>query len=521
MVVDLRVDGTVLCFGLANTTNGTLVFGQLDVPQQPDDVYEVIEATRDGVCGKRVDGRFECWGRYTDNDPQGSDRSLEPPVVDDQGAALCGNGEIDLSEVCDDGNTLSGDGCSADCESDETCGNGQVDLGELCDDGGDVGEVLGDFCSDVGDPGDLPGCHLSTQCDAPCDECTESVCDPQLGCSGTPVPDGTTCNAGSGLCLAGECGSSLIAPRLAMSGTTACHIGSDAELRCWGAALDIVAGIPPGFLWKDVDLSGSNACGITFSGDTKCWGDGVLVPTASSNPPHLSIAVTDTAACGSDVVSVNCWGAGSVVTVGDIIGSFLSDVVQISSASQSVCIVLIDGFRICWGDVGQVGAGSLGGLFSESGPFTETRSGENFHCALTNAGTWSCLDIAPAEPGAAIPTLPLSVDVALSSATGCGVDVLGVVSCWGTPGLVIDFIPNDPVRDVFTRLAMGTGSACGIRQDESVECWGAFTDDDAEAPLLEPPGVCGNGINEPAEACDDGNTAAGDSCSADCESVTL
>jgi len=39
--------------------------------------------------------------------------------------------------VCDDGNTVSGDGCNATCTSDETCGNGIVDVaaGEMCDDG--------------------------------------------------------------------------------------------------------------------------------------------------------------------------------------------------------------------------------------------------------------------------------------------------------------------------------------------------------------------------------------------------
>ena len=58
----------------------------------------------------------------------------------------CGNGRVDgpdpnepgdIGEVCDDGNQISGDGCSANCQSDETCGNGVVDpvKGELCDDG--------------------------------------------------------------------------------------------------------------------------------------------------------------------------------------------------------------------------------------------------------------------------------------------------------------------------------------------------------------------------------------------------
>src|SRR3954471_5386119 len=43
----------------------------------------------------------------------------------------CGDGIVDRDkgEVCDDGNIKNGDGCSADCKSDETCGNGIADVG--------------------------------------------------------------------------------------------------------------------------------------------------------------------------------------------------------------------------------------------------------------------------------------------------------------------------------------------------------------------------------------------------------
>ena len=60
----------------------------------------------------------------------------------------CGNGIVDiaLGERCDDGNTEDGDGCSADCRTNERCGNGilDADLGEVCDDGNNAS---GDGCS--------------------------------------------------------------------------------------------------------------------------------------------------------------------------------------------------------------------------------------------------------------------------------------------------------------------------------------------------------------------------------------
>jgi cysteine-rich repeat protein len=39
----------------------------------------------------------------------------------------CGNATKDPGEVCDDGNNLDGDGCSAKCDSNESCGNGKLD----------------------------------------------------------------------------------------------------------------------------------------------------------------------------------------------------------------------------------------------------------------------------------------------------------------------------------------------------------------------------------------------------------
>lgn len=63
----------------------------------------------------------------------GTQRSPEPC----KSTEVCGNGvkDFQVGEVCDDGNTISGDGCNSDCRSGEGCGNGILDPGEECDDG--------------------------------------------------------------------------------------------------------------------------------------------------------------------------------------------------------------------------------------------------------------------------------------------------------------------------------------------------------------------------------------------------
>ncbi len=68
----------------------------------------------------------------------------DPYIVDEcVGRCVCGDGVVENFESCDDGNTLPGDGCDADCNVEPTCPNGIVEGGEACDDGN---MVPGDGC---------------------------------------------------------------------------------------------------------------------------------------------------------------------------------------------------------------------------------------------------------------------------------------------------------------------------------------------------------------------------------------
>jgi cysteine-rich repeat protein len=77
-----------------------------------------------------------------------------PPVVEPPPPPVCGNGKLEAGEECDDGNTVSGDGCSCVCMIEPppppppppppVCGNGKLEAGEQCDDGN---TVSGDGCS--------------------------------------------------------------------------------------------------------------------------------------------------------------------------------------------------------------------------------------------------------------------------------------------------------------------------------------------------------------------------------------
>jgi len=96
--------------------------------------------------------------------------------------AVCGNGVLESVEQCDDGNTISGDGCSATCQTEAgfrctgspsvcismaRCGNGIVESGETCDDGN---ALSGDGCSSA--------CQTEAgwYCPAPGQPCIQSHC---------------------------------------------------------------------------------------------------------------------------------------------------------------------------------------------------------------------------------------------------------------------------------------------------------------------------------------------------------
>lgn len=99
----------------------------------------------------------------------------------DGDAPACGDRFLDVGEDCDDGNTLSGDGCDATCRLE--CGNGSLEPGEACDDGNRApDDGCDDRCQDECGNGVLDG-HEE------CDYTLTSGCGPDCRWEDQP-PDG-------------------------------------------------------------------------------------------------------------------------------------------------------------------------------------------------------------------------------------------------------------------------------------------------------------------------------------------
>ncbi len=148
---------------------------------------------------------------------------------------VCGDGVVVGGEVCDDGDTVAGDGCRADCAGVEVCGDGLLDEAaeETCDDGnlengdgcddrcalepvegpcGDGVLNIGEACDDGNDDPD-DGCH----------ECAVTLtdawtCDPAI----FNASDGCDCGCGQ---VDADCADATAASCAFCGGEGSCNPG--------------------------------------------------------------------------------------------------------------------------------------------------------------------------------------------------------------------------------------------------------------------------------------------------------
>jgi|GEM_PF-2893183 len=110
-----------------------------DVKYQSKSSKTVWQGTEQCSQTRKKGVKLECDGSLSYAVPSG--------LLIGEGFAICGNGLVEASEQCDDGNVLSGDGCDASCSIEvvpTVCGNGAVEAGEQCDDGN---LIDGDGCA--------------------------------------------------------------------------------------------------------------------------------------------------------------------------------------------------------------------------------------------------------------------------------------------------------------------------------------------------------------------------------------
>lgn len=194
----------------------------------------------------------------------------------DDDAPQCGNGVLEASEECDDGNTDPGDGCAGSCQvengwacggepslCEEICGDGVMVGGEACDDGnGDTTD---------GCPDGVGGTCQPARCGDGLTWAAVETCDDGNGDNTDACPDDQT---QGGTCQPARCGDGHL-----WAGVETCDAGDASPNDGCGADCQIEAG------WS---------CSGLPSVCTPICGDGVIVGDEECDSANFNgLACTD------------------------------------------------------------------------------------------------------------------------------------------------------------------------------------------------------------------------------------
>lgn len=401
------------------------------------------------------------------------------------GTPVCGNGILENGETCDDENVINGDGCSSSCQTEgclsaSECPGTDTDCQYRTCTQGVCGftfqpygvpvtsQVSGDCMSNVCD-GSGAIVSIPEFADFPPDDgnqCTSNLCvggNPtyQNLPSGTPCSQngGTECD-GNGMCISNAaCGDGV------MEGPETCDdMNQSNGDGCSGACT-----VEPGYQCSgspSVCALNSYALTVVRNGD----GSG----TVSSFPAGINCG----AACSANYNS----GTMVTLTAAPHPGSVFAGWSGGGCSGTGTCAVTMDSAK------------SVAATFIQSAQFCATAP-NGTACDDGNACTQSDTCQSGVCTGA-------SVDNDQDGFTACAGD------CDDT---------NPNIYPGHVELCDGVDNNCDGMINEEV-C-GDSIDNDCDGQVDEGcPVVCGNGIVEAGETCDDANTLNGDGCSAVCTS---
>ena len=280
----------------------------------------------------------------------------------------------------------------------------------------------------------------------------------------------------------------------------ACGINFDGAIECWAASAparvhtvasasdnDFRAGfLPVGWLpsfattrapggeFVALDAYRDFTCALGVDGGLACWGQDFY---GQSSPPlgqYTAVTVGHWFGCAltQDTYAVVCWG--NLDRVGEPPeGSFT----QISAGSSHVCGLRGRGTVECWG------YDYAGETTPPPGLFTTLSAGRNHTCGLRPDATVHCWGIGTRDNK---PTPPGKfTSIASEGFRSCGIRPNGTAECWYYKNWVSLEHPDEdiaalaevqdrydpPPGTAFTTLTIGDDHTCGIRADDTAQCW--------------------------------------------------
>jgi cysteine-rich repeat protein len=388
---------------------------------------------------------------------------------------ICGDSVLEGDEVCDDGNEMDADGCSADCEAIEDgfecvrpgtpcvkvpiCGNSVRERGEACDDGN---VMTADGCDDK--------CQVEAGFYCPlaggmCDEqkCGNTIRTPDEECEDHNTADGDGCSHLCKVEAGWHCNSAGCKPECGdglLRGLEACDDGNATGGDGCSSACT-----------EEPFYTCTNASPSVCTSSIKC-GNGKVDPGEICDPP------------GTDGCKAGC-------------KSFDPDTTMSSQCGNSI----IEGSETC--DPPMVGQGCALGCKVEAG-WTCPQAGACFKNPVCGDSIVQKSQNEECDPP----------NVGNGCAANCKAE-----AGWTCVGLG----PSTCVKPVCGNKIVDPGEKCddGSAAGNHDGCFGCLIESGWACPT---PGgacipVCGDGVKTGTEECDDGpaNRASGDGCTAGCK----
>ncbi|MBL9038517.1 MAG: DUF4215 domain-containing protein, partial [Archangium sp.] len=431
-----------------------------------------------------------------------------------QAVNTCGNFAREAGEGCDDGNTTSGDGCSAAC---------LVEVGVACATGTPGLTGASSCASGICDTSNVtPTCEAANSCGNNVREAGEGCDDGNAtsgdGCSATCLVEiGQTCATGT----PGLTGSASCASGVCNGTVNTCQAANT----CGNGALETGEGCDDGNATSGDSCSAT--CKVESGGACVTTGPGALnqascasgvcdttnaTPTceAADTCGNAKLEAGEGCDDGNTITGDGCSTACKVEN-GSTCNATAPGLLNGPSCASGVCNALVSPNRCAPADT--CGNGALEA--NEGCDDGNTTNGDG--CASTckvETGR-ACNATAPGLTGAAscvANACDLTAGAPGSCRASCGNGVLNV-------GEGCDDSNTTAGDGCSATCLVETGSSCNTNASGATggaSCATGVCDATNTPPLCEVANACGNGTIDAAEGCDDGNATSGDGCSSAC-----
>ncbi len=270
-----------------------------------------------------------------------------------------------------------------------------------------------------------------------------------------------------------------------------CGLRTDGEVKCWGNFIEennYSYLSPPEGEFASVFFAGGVPCGLRPSGEGECWSVDGNIWAFPEPGDYPDVVYGEGDACGYFYGSQYCWesGAGSPEEVTGIVQGF-NYACGLRPGGEAVCDYFDDYF-VTYGGERYLRRFPQGESPVEppGGPFTSLTARGTFVCGLRPGGEAECwgTDFL----GQSSPPEGRFTQIKAGATFSCGLRPSGELECWGYGGKQSKIVPP---RGALTNIHAGWGGleiiptserdesiwgdwgySCGLRPDQSVECWG-------------------------------------------------